>query len=745
MLLLFVIAIFSGAGLLFLVQPMIAKQLLPMLGGSPAVWNTCMLFFQLALLAGYFYAHMLARIPDRRRQLVVHVVVIALAMLTLPIGMSEEAAPQGDGSPSLWLLLTLASSVGAPFFVLASASPLLQRWFAQTEHKWSADPYFLYAASNAGSMLALLGYPFWMEPSMVLGAQLSSWSWGFGAFALLALTCAATTLRSNGSTEKQVTEQQKSKGENQAITTALRWRWIALAFVPSSLMLGVTQHISTDVATTPMLWVVPLAIYLATFIVAFTKQGRVITAQASRLVPFVSLAVGMLLIALLVDFSGFQITVHLIGLAIVGLACHGRLAEERPSAQHLTEFYLLLSVGGALGGVFNALLAPVLFNWVAEYPIALLLACFLLLAKKPGAASSQAWWHVLIPRVMDIPAMILVFALFYFALDISNWFDAEWFMKNIIRYPPYQILRAILPALGCLVFFMDKRAFAMGLLVLFCLPQWSVLDEKVYTSRTFFGVHKVTRDPAGKGYWHLLKHGSTDHGYQYSLEPLASHPTMYYTRSGPAGDLMAVVKQSAGPKHLALVGLGSGALAAYGQPGWQMTYFEIDPEVLFLAKDSGYFTYLKNSKAKMQYKLGDARLQLAKDEQKYDAIFLDAFSSDAIPIHLITKQAVELYLDRLKPGGLLTFHTTNRHLDLNPVLGNIAADLKLTALWRYDRQVTSKEFHNLKKQTCRWIALARKPEDLGKLRTDKRWMELKADRRKRTWTDDYSNIWGVMR
>ena len=747
MLILFVIAIFSGASLLFLVQPMIAKELLPMLGGSPAVWNTCMVFFQVALLGGYLYAHLLAKLKSCRVELIVHVCVMVVAAITLPIGIGENAAP--DQSPNAWALTTLATSVGAPFFVLASASPLLQRWFAGTNHRWASDPYFLYAASNAGSMLALLGYPFLVEPNLAIPVQLDSWSIGFGVFALLALACGR--LASSRGTA-QATSQQAEEPRSTGVSVQQRLLWIALAFVPSSLMLGVTQHVTTDIATTPLFWVIPLAIYLGTFVVAFTSWGRPVTRGMEALVPVVAVTIATVMTvgwkpiaAAFTDTAGFKAitaeftnneravlliaAVHLSALAVIALACHGRLARERPHASRLTEFYLLVSVGGALGGVFNALLAPVVFDWVAEYPIAIVAACILRpTRKRTNKDGKTVPRNPLVPTLTDVVAILFILFVFF-------GMEPQPFATGV----------AFVTAAVCLFVASGRWRFVVAVSILFAAPEILNLEDRLHRERTFFGVYKVVNEQSGTWYWHHLYHGTTLHGSQYTQEPWASQTTVYYTKTGPIGDILTATAQKPGPIHLACVGLGSGTLASAGREGWKMTFYEIDPEVVKIATNPELFTNIQNSKAEIDFFIGDARLQLAKTGTTYTAIILDAFSSDAIPVHLITKEAVELYLQRLAPGGILAFHVTNRYLQLTPVLAGIAADLGLVAAARNDSVIDEDDKIQRKKTKTKYVVLARRAPDLGPIEADQRWLWIKKDPKRRTWTDDYSNILEVLK
>lgn len=670
MLLLYIFAVTLGAGLLFLVQPLIGKTLLPFLGGSPAVWNTCMVFFQAALLGGYLYAHLLTRIPGRGRQLAVHTVVVLAAALLLPIGLPANWSPPSEGPPTGWLLLALAASVGGPFFVLSSTAPLLQSWFAGTGHRSAGDPYFLYAASNAGSLLALLGYPLIVEPWLALPDQRSWWSAAYLVFALLVVSCGVAARGGAG-------ERERARASDAApLDWPTRLRWMAFAFVPSTLMLGVTWHLTTDLSPLPLLWVVPLAIYLLTFTVAFSARGAGALRVAAWGLPVFAVLAAVQLMLPLNDRGPIvlQFGIHLAVLAAAGLVCHGRLAAERPRSRRLTEFYLLLAAGGVLGGMFNALLAPAIFDWIAEYPIAIVLACLFL----------------------PIP---------------GRWL---------------------------------RLGFAAVLAALLLIPRLGVATDLdlLYMKRTFFGVHRVLRERTGQGEWRYLWHGSTRHGAQFDREPLALVPTTYYAPSGPIGFVMRRLAGQVGSRRMACVGLGAGTLAAYGHPDWRFTFYELDPEVVRIAKDRSLFTYLADSRSPVDIVTGDARLTLAAaPDGEYDLIVLDAFSSDAIPVHLITRDAVALYLSKLAPKGLVAFHISNLHLDLSPVLGGIAADLGLEAL-EWEDTLRSERQRLERKNASKWVVLARNVQAMEPLDRDPRWVA--PPRGGRVWTDDYSDAVGAL-
>lgn len=739
---LFGAAIFVAAALLFLVQPMVGKMVLPRLGGSPEVWNTSMVFFQAALLAGYAYAHFSVRLLGVKRQAIAHAALLALPLLLLPIALPAWSPP-ADRGQSFWLLGILAVTVGAPFFVLAAASPLFQRWLAATEHPAARDPYFLYAASNAGSLLGLLSYPFVVEPLLPLAAQSRLWSAGYVLFALLGAACAVTIVRSarRAAPDPALADPAPAPASKPDAKTAdpalargqplLRQRltWVALAFVPSSLMLGVTHYITTDVAAVPLLWVVPLALYLITFIAAFSRTAPVNVPFVSRLLAIV--VVGLVLTIFLGarEPAWVLILLHLAGLLLAGLLCHGRLAAGRPDPSRLTEFYLLIAVGGVLGGVFNALLAPNLFNDVLEYPIALVLACLLRLPfhNRPPTRAT---------RTLDV-ALPLALGLAVIALEIG--FIAAGVTGGVIAV----VVTGALPVLACFLFSPRPLRFALGIAVLLGLTYFNPYhrDNLLYAERTFFGVHRVVQDRE-RGIIALM-HGTTVHGVQSTDPARAREPLGYYHTSGPAGQVLTAFADDPDKARIALVGLGTGALAAIAQPHHRLTFYEIDPAVVRIAENTAYFTYLFNCRAPYEVVIGDGRLMLEQGEpHRYGIIVLDAFSSDAIPVHLLTREAVAVYLRSAAPGGLLLFHVSNRHLNLDPVLAAIAREHGLAALYQHNTRDERVQHHEAI-FSSRWVVLARDEADFGPLLDDQRWRTLTPSPDDPLWTDDFSNILSV--
>ncbi len=731
--LLFAVTLFVSALLLFLVQPMVGKMMLPLLGGTPAVWNTCMVFFQAALLAGYAYAHAAPAWLGARRQALVHLALLLLPLLVLPVAVSADWAPPDDAHPVrlvFWLLALLGATVGLPFFVVSASAPLLQRWFAATGHSSARDPYFLYAASNLGSMLALFGYPLLVEPFLPLAAQ--SYLWRAGYFALVVLTalCAVYVWRSGGTAgESDTSSRQAPTADRHRPTAGRRLRWVALAFVPSSLMLGATTYVTTDVAAIPLLWVLPLALYLLSFILVFARLPRAVHRAMVAALPVVVLVLVFVMRATFTETVGVVgvLLVHLVPLFVVSMVCHGELAHARPGAEHLTEFYLLMSAGGVLGGLFNALVAPLAFDSVAEYPLTLVLACLLLPRRDPGPDGTR-------DRVLDfaLPAALGVLT----AALIVAFRGRSVALAVLLTYG--------LPAAACFVFAARPLRFGLGLgaVLLAAALLSDPLGQVVHRERGFFGVLQVVTTPERDAV--KLVHGTTMHGQQYADPARRREVASYFHATGPAGQFFAAFAGEDAKQRVAVIGLGAGALASYAEAGQRWTYYEIDPAVERLARQ--YFTFLADGAARgvrLDVVLGDARLKMARAaDASYDLVVLDAFSSDAIPVHLLTRQALELYLDKLDDGGVLLLHVSNRYLELAPVVARLAETAGLVGLIQHDDD-TAPEY----KTASTWVALARRREHLGDLANDPRWTRAPLEVRPAVglWTDDFSNLYGVFR
>ncbi len=713
---------------------MLAKMVLPLLGGTPAVWNICMVFFQAVLLAGYAYAHWITTRLSLRTQVVLHTGLLVVTILALPIGVSPwalERMPE-QSNFALWLLLCLFLSAGLPFFAVSTNGPLLQRWFSRSRHSGARDPYFLYAASNLGSLLALLGYPLAIEPSLRLGHQTQWWSAGFLGLGFLVAGCGTLLLwtrrlHASGSTGGESEESDPELRTASAPTTPWqRVRWCLWAFVPSSLMLGVTTYLTTDIASIPLLWVVPLATYLLTFVLVFARRGERWWRWTPRALPIGGLALAYMLLSEGTEPVWAILLLHLAVFFLAAMVCHGQLAASRPPAVRLTEFYLWIAVGGVLGGLFNGLAAPLLFTRVAEYPLALILACWL----APAVSRRIAWVDVVAALGMGLLAAVLA----AFVLPAQGL--------------PLQLRLGIVfgaPLMACYAAVDRPARFALCLGGVMLASSFfpGTHGAPLLAERNFFGVLRVTQDPAGP--FRRLVHGSTIHGRQSTDPASRCDPLSYYHRSGPLGQVIEASREGKPGGSVAVIGLGAGSMAAYSVSGETWTFYEINPGVVRIATDTNYFTFVHGcASGKIELVLGDARLRLQDaGEGPYGIILLDAFSSDAIPLHLITREALQLYLSKLAPGGLLAFHISNRSMDLENILGDLAADAQLVCHARDEMDVSPGEAAE-GKDASHWVVMGRRKEDLGKLVRDSRWLPVKGRQGVRVWSDDFSNIISVL-
>jgi hypothetical protein len=753
---LFAGTLFVSAWLLFLVQPMVAKMVLPLLGGAPEVWTTCLVFFQAALLAGYAYAHLLAGRGGMRRA-AVHLCLMLLALGVLPIGIRGGSAPD-ETAPRLWLLRVLVGGVGLPFFAVAASAPLLQGWFARTAHRSARDPYFLYGASNLGSVLALVSYPALMEPSLGLTSQARAWAAGYGILVVLIGACAFLAARSSAQRAMQPPEPKPAASvtgpiDRETLSLGTRLHWLALAFVPSSLMLGVTTYITTEVAPVPLLWVLPLGLYLFSFILAFSALPILLHRVMLILLPS---AVVVLLLGSLghISMGSRQLMgVHLATFFVAAMVCHGELALSRPRVERLTEFYLWVALGGVLGGAFNALAAPRLFDRIVEYPLAFVLV-FLLpprlgqrrslgevlwtfsvgksrasasspLARKAAvAASPLVGEEPPAPSILAGEAHSTHFPLVGEGCGGGSCESNEPAGRN-------WIVRAM--QLGWIAF-----GFVIAWYMVKLLPGYNP-DAVVLRERGFFGVLRVSFSESRRliGLWH----GVTIHGWQNTDPAERAVPLSYYHRDSPIGQVFAAFSGPSAKSSIAVVGLGTGTLASYAGAGQQITFYEIDPAIERLARDASYFTYLHDCEergAKLNVVRGDARLRLAQATDRYGLICIDAFSSDAIPTHLLTREALRVYLDRLSDDGIIAFHISNRYFKLETVVANLAADAGLVGLLQNEPPLSAAD-RGLGKYDSKWALLARRHEDLGELTRDERWEPLQGHQGSAVWTDDYSN------
>ena len=722
--LLYAMTLFASALLLFSIQPMFARMVLPKLGGAPAVWSVAMVFFQTVLLAGYAYAHLLNRMLPSRWAAVVHLALLGVTAAMLPIAIAPGwGVPPSEGT-ALWLFGLFAVSIGLPFFTLSASAPLLQSWFSASGHRQAGNPYVLYAASNLGSFAALFAYPVMVEPFLALKTQTVAWSIGFALLAILLSLVAVLTSRAEPVVARveAVDDVGASAGE--------RMRWIALSAVPSGLVIAVTAYLTTDIAAAPFLWVLPLAIYLLTFVAVFRERPWIAHANVKRFVPF---AVAPLAVSLIGGEKVFWLTIislNLVVFALLTLMCHGELYARRPSPRRLTEFYLCTSFGGVIGGAFAGLLAPQIFNGNYEYPILIALA----LLCTPGIFNGSR-------------RKVLTGALPWLA--ISAVLALVW---SITRYQPpgtlellFQVLLALLAAAMLFQRQRPMRFFGLVILSFAVTALWRPGIAPIETARSFFGVHKVAEINSGSA--RVLYHGTTIHGAQRLRNEDGTpvdgvpEPLTYYYFGGPFAEAISATRAVRGAlDHVAVVGLGTGSLACHRKGREHWTFFEIDPEVIRIARDPRRFEFLSKCAPDMPIVAGDARLTLEISADRYDLIVLDAFSSDTIPVHLLTREAVAGYLSKLTPHGVIVAHISNRHLDLAPVVANVAQSLGLTAFLREDN--SAGDLLTTLKGNARLVVLARAAADTGSIAAS--WTPLPPDRSSALWTDDYSNILGPM-
>jgi hypothetical protein len=715
---LFLLTILTGSFLLFLMQPMIARMALPRLGGAPAVWNSAMLVYQALLLGGYAYAHYLSRL-GARRQAGVHLALFGVAALWLPVGLGAGVLP-ANASPAFWAPGFLIASIGPLFFIVSAQAPLMQRWYALESAR--GDPYPLYAASNLGSFAGLLSYPLLFEPFLTLQQQSLAWSAGYALLVLLVALCALTIPAAAVEEKPVLDEKAPPLGRKRIIT------WIVLAAVPSGLMLSTTTHLTTDIVAMPLLWVVPLALYLLSFVIAFAERrgpADLITSVA----PLVLLVAGGLALSDGSQQPFFTGTLGLILLFTVAVALHTRMYRLRPEPGQLTTFYLFMATGGVIGGIFCAIVAPLVFDWAYEHPI-LLVGAALLLPQNPFVPAAE--------RLPVLARCVLVASTLFLSLAADGRIlslDGNW-----------PLACSVLISLIALLFIGNRPFFAFCFFALMMsYGGWDRLVQSGEGARTrsYFGIYTISdrMEPRAR----MLTHGTTLHGVQDLAPGLEKEPTSYYARRSGVGHAMrtaaAIYDQ---PVKIGVVGLGSGTLACFAQPGQQWTFFEIDPAIVRIARDSGRFTFLRRCAPQANIVLGDARLSLARAApESFSLLAIDAFSSDSVPMHLLTREALQVYRRALTKDGLLLIHISNRYLDLEPVLAQAAkADGWQAALYEYVPAETETT-PNLSISV--WIALSRDRESLFALRIFSAddahlWRPLIARPGFSGWSDDHASI-----
>ena len=711
---LFGCTIFVGSALVFLVEPMVGKMLLPLFGGTPAVWAVSLVFFQAVLLAGYAFAHLSIRLVSVRRQSFVQLGLLLIPLALLPIAV-KHGAPSSSSDPTLALLGMLVVSVGLPLFVVCTASPVLQRWFSESGDAASRDPYFLYAASNAGSFLGLLAYPTLLEPRLTLTQQSHVWTVAYAVFAILTALCALRLLAA-----PKGVSVSAPRFPVVSLTWRRRLRWIALAALPSSLMLGTTSYITTDIGSFPLLWVLPLAAYLVSFVLAFARRQILSLTVLSRSIAVSGTLVVASILGVVLPIWAV-VAIHIVNLFLVSLLVHRRLALERPSTQHLTEYYLLLSVGGVCGGILTALVAPIVFTTILEYPIAIVFA----LALRPHLTRPGARYFAGRPEL--VRALVVGAGMVVAMIALS----AAGLMSTPLPF-------IAIAAVGLFAGRPPRAALFPACIAVLVLIPTLIGTDALHTERTFFGVLRVEKI----GSEHRFIHGTTLHGIESFTSGRLDEPLSYYSRQGPIGQVFGALGGRI--NSVGAIGLGAGTIATYGRPGGQFTFYEIDGAVAKIASNPRYFTFLHDSKAHVRVVIGDGRLEIAAaPDRSYDLVVLDAFSSDSVPVHLLTREAVELYLEKLRPNGLLAFHISNNYLDLKPVVGGIARALGCIALAQ-DYVPSSKLEHRGASRST-WVVVARNGSTLAPLRRDPRWRRLDQNPGLPVWTDQFSNILSVVK
>lgn len=737
----YIVTLFLSAFLLFLVQPLIGKLLLPVFGGSAAVWTTCMLFFQACLFGGYIYAHFASSFIISKKRSLIHLGLAFTGLLFLPSSEIHGVAISGSTASIIFMVFRyLGLLIAFQFFILSSTAPLLQKWFSFTEDPDAGDPYFLYAASNTGSLIALLGYPVLFEPWFDLHRQVSIWNTGYAIMCLLLGICSLLPGSfTKGSRDSETTDCEANHAETTSFpsgTTAQTpdksriAKWLLWSFLPSSLVLGITSHITTDIAAVPLIWIIPLALYLLTFILAFRKGRKWISTDFSYA------AIGFFIFNLFVFRFRIQNPAWLIiffNISVLFFVClifHFKLAEDRPPPRYLTSYFLWISVGGMLGGIFNGLAAPLIFSTHAEYPIVLAFSVFFI----PLSSEKRTYREKLF-----LPMLVFsIFArLFYeyesLSLGSSYGQSISWLGLVILCF----ITATFRPKLFGTFFLISLLAWHLT------NPAYDFVIKGV---RGFYGMLQIRKTPDEA--FHLLSHGTTFHGAQRIKSGILGFPLFYYVRDGPMGSVFREMTYMRRGRNIGIVGLGVGSLAWYGRPWQHFHFFEIDPLMVDIAQDPELFTFLSDCPASKTIHLGDARITLENvPDGHFDLLVLDAYLSDSIPVHLMTIEAFRLYLRKLAPKGILTFHVSHRYLDLEPIVGNICKELNLASkVMRFTHPAPEVKYDDASDyvSAAKWIAVARDESEFGRI-TDypPGWDEVHTNDNLSIWTDGYSNIWRI--
>ena len=722
---------------------MISKLLLPHLGGTPAIWNISMFFFQLILLAGYAYVHYSIAWLGIKKQAFLHGFLLLCGIAVLPLALSTPTDISTTNNPQIWLLVTLVKSVGIPFFLLACNAPLLQYWFANSSHKQADNPYFLYSVSNAGSLIALVGYIIIVEPNIAIPEQLNVWSVIFAVCVAFLLGIAIKSMKytkANDNTKRISNDHEHIVDE--PIGLKRRLYWLLLAFIPSSLMLGVTTYISTDITSTPLIWLIPLTLYLLTFIIAFSSKNENAYERVTK--GHVALLAILLFSTFANNIFPMQVALlHLFVFFASAIICHCRLAQIAPSPSHLTSYYLWISIGGVMGGLFNAILAPILFSSSVEYWLMIGLVILVRPQPKKWYDKSSGYLkkilsEIYIPLIFGLGLIAIYYLYKYtnahygYADYINNWLGSFLNVTN-----PFLSISGLIFFIAAIILilksqFRPVRLFTSMLILFVTISVIKHSDNLtiLHQHRNFFGITKVVHQKEKN--IHYIQHGTTLHG----IESLDKTKTVYSYYNAIA-DIYESNKQYFKQNPYAIAGLGAGTLIHMASPNQEVDMFEIDPDIIEIAKNPEFFTYLSSSKAKQRFYVGDARLEMRKvDDNRYGLIIIDAFSSDAIPMHLMTKQAFELYESKVKSDGVIAIHISSRYLKLKPIIANIAEELNLSAYYIFYKNKNNKALQT----PAKWVVLAKNDEILEPIiKQNADWEKIYSDG-DTPWSDDYSNI-----
>jgi cyclophilin family peptidyl-prolyl cis-trans isomerase len=751
-----------GAANMFALQPMIGKLLAPWLGSVPAVWTTCMLFFQVTLLGGYVYAHALTQSFKIRNQAVIHGVLLMVSAVALPLslpGFMTSRIPE-EGYHTLWIFATLSLMVGAPALLLSATAPLVQAWFGATTHRFASNPYPLYVASNLGSLAGLISYPFLIEPNLSLTVQRMLWSCSWVVYALMiggvSFVCYRNR-RQRGldapATGAEFTTMPEPKSPTGRFGSWLPgWKWVVLSFIPSSLLLGVTNHIATDIAAMPMLWTIPLAIYLLSWTFSFTDRFGRLHGWIQRIAPLGAIVALFLWAADFHEQIRWVLAGHMLGLLWICWGMHRMLYEGRPGASKLTAFYIAIAFGGALGGIFNALIAPMIFNGFAEYPIALVASLLFLPGVRGFEASASpsrrlfALWQTLVVWALVVICTAALSRYAFLSVRYRVWDIPSiaarigWTTDQVEKWAEFAI--PLIPAF--LLFGRPRLQMAATFTALLVGVSINLSTNILLRERSFFGVVTV-REYRNDGLLHSLIHGGIMHGEQwFNNHEDRLEARSYYHKDGPLGDVMDILSQRKGAFSTAAIGLGTGSVAAYGQSHRPITFFEIDAAVEAIARNPKYFTYLTDAMQRgcpLEVRIGDARVTMAKSTEWFDLMVIDAFSSDSIPLHLITLEAIDGWFGRLHTDGVIAFHISNRYIDLTPVLANAAEAMGVAAFQREDILGDAAQGRG----GSNWIVFTSNSDTANWFRTRPEWKPISTRPDLPVWTDDFASVLPVFR